>query len=66
MGQWIHERIKRWLNGWMPMGKDTKMGQVYSYIGKGTVKCLVLSGRKQYRCRRLQEKALECYQKEIS
>ena len=38
MGKWIHERIKRRLNEWMLMGKDTKMGQVYSYIVKSTVK----------------------------
>ena len=38
MGPWIQERIKRRLNGWMSMGKDTKTGQVYGHIVKGTVK----------------------------
>lgn len=35
MGQWILEGMGRWLDEWMAINRDIKMGQLYGYIVKG-------------------------------
>lgn len=36
MGQWVQEGMECLLTGWMMMDRDTKMGQLYSYMVKRT------------------------------